>query len=379
MSKLLYMDCYGGFNSNIACGALMELGADPNYAESQLSALFPSLPYPQVEKITVANQGIFATEARIQRQGNLPEYSLSQARELVLQANMDIRVKKFVCDMLDILLTSECEKYMNGRVTQSLIKMTAAASFAADLGIDKISFSAICEGHGCIKIEDNILPIPLPGVVNIASRCHMKFSYAKSEKVYITETDAAIAAGLCDDFSYVPSDYQILRCGVGADESGGVLRALILETEEIYTEKTESVWVLETNIDDASGEQLGYAIDLLMKAGARDASAMPILMKKNRPAFLLQVICTESDRDKLEDIIFHETTSIGLRRYQEHRHILPRTFERVMTPFGEVTCKVCTHHGVVFKYPEYEDVARIARETGKSFTEIYNLVKLTEK
>lgn len=157
------------------------------------------------------------------------------------------------------------------------------------------------------------------------------------------------------------------------------LRAMILtdrrpvkEPQE-GREKSDWVQVLETNVDDCSGEQLGYAIERLMEAGALDASCFPIYMKKGRPAYMLQVICRKERQEALEDIIFRETTSIGLRRYQEERRILLRTFEKVRLGDGHmVQIKVCSHHGQKFYYPEYGDVKKVCQETGRPYRSVYD-------
>lgn len=374
MSELLYIDCYGGFDSTMACGALLELGAEEEFVCRQMSLLFRKEIHPYIEKTAVKNHGITALKAEIKSKEKIRDYTLAEAKNLAARADMDSDVKKLICRMMTILEETADEYVLEMDISLGMLEMTAVAAAIVSLGIKKVCFSSIPEGMGTASVRGNRMMIPLPAVVRIAGKCHMRFRQVQ-EDIYLTETAAAIAAGICEDFSYLAEEYQIVRCGVGANDRGKVLRALIFSVNENVQEATESVWVLETNIDDASGEQLGYAIELLMKAGARDASAMPILMKKNRPAFLLQVICAEKEREMLENIIFHETTSIGLRKYREEREILPRHFEKITTPYGDVTCKTCMHHGTVFRYPEYEDVARIARETGRSFTEIYGMIK----
>ena len=138
-------------------------------------------------------------------------------------------------------------------------------------------------------------------------------------------------------------------------------------------EKQDCVQVLETNVDDCSGEQLGYAIECLMKAGALDASCFPVYMKKHRPAYMLQVICKKEKQAELEDIIFRETTSIGLRRYEEERRILPRSFREIILGDGhKVKIKECEHHGQHYFYPEYETVRQICPDTGRPYRSVYD-------
>ena len=123
--------------------------------------------------------------------------------------------------------------------------------------------------------------------------------------------------------------------------------------------QTDTIWVLETNIDDCSGEVLGYTLERLLENGARDAFYRPIYMKKNRPAYQLTVLCKQEDVDHLEDIIFSETTSIGIRRRQEIRTILDRSFRKLQTPFGEMDVKVVEVDGQMRAYPEYDTAKKL--------------------
>ena len=130
---------------------------------------------------------------------------------------------------------------------------------------------------------------------------------------------------------------------------------------------------LETNIDDCSGEILGFVMERLFEAGAKDVHYTPVYMKKNRPAWLLTVICTEEDAAGMEEMIFAETTSIGIRKARMERTILPRRKIKVMIPFGEVEVKVCGPEGTEKCYPEYESLAKICRKTGISYAEAYQM------
>ena len=136
-----------------------------------------------------------------------------------------------------------------------------------------------------------------------------------------------------------------------------------------------SIYKLETNVDDCTGEALGYTLERLMEAGARDASYSPVYMKKKRPGWQLNVICDEEDIEKLEKIIFKETTTIGIRRYKLERTVLPREIVEVETEYGKSRVKVCEFDGEKIYYPEYEDVAKLARENDIAYMEMYEIVK----
>ena len=184
---------------------------------------------------------------------------------------------------------------------------------------------------------------------------------------------AARAAGVC------PERFTVKKVGTGisyvnledGDREPRTLRAMLIEEIPIG-----NLWILESNIDDCAGEVLGYTMDLLFEAGARDVWFTPIFMKKNRPAYQLSVLCTEDQIRALDAILFRETTTIGVRRYRVERTALPRRFFEVRVPGGTVRIKACEQpDGAEKCYPEYEDVKRIARETGKSYRELYESAK----
>ena len=185
---------------------------------------------------------------------------------------------------------------------------------------------------------------------------------------------AARAAGVC------PERFTVKKVGTGmsyvnlenGDRELRTLRAMLIEETSIG-----NLWILESNIDDCAGEVLGYTMVFLFEAGARDVWFTPIFMKKNRPAYQLSVLCAEDQIRALDAIFFRETTTIGVRRYRVERTALPRRFFEVRVPGGTVRIKACEQpDGAEKCYPEYEDVKRIARETGKSYREIYEKAKM---
>ena len=133
----------------------------------------------------------------------------------------------------------------------------------------------------------------------------------------------------------------------------------------------DTICKLETNIDDCTGEMMGYVMELLFEAGARDVHYMPVFMKKNRPAYLLQVLCQEEMAEAAEDMIFRESTSIGIRRYRAGRNVLERRMERIPTKYGEIGMKICYRSNHVYTYPEYEDIRRAATKEGIGYREVY--------
>ena len=184
---------------------------------------------------------------------------------------------------------------------------------------------------------------------------------------------AARAEGAC------PERFVVKKVGKGisyVNSKDGTREPRTLRAMLIEEVPTGELWILESNIDDCAGEIMGYTMDLLFEAGARDVWFTPIFMKKNRPAYQLSVLCAEEQIRALDAILFRETTTIGVRRYRVERTALPRRFFEVQVPGGTVRIKACElPDGTEKRYPEYEDVKRIARETGKSYREVYRIAK----
>ena len=262
----------------------------------------------------------------------------------------------------------------------SIVDIVSAAVCLDDLHVDDVIIPSVTEGTGTVRSQHGILSIPVPAVTNIAAAegLDLKISNIKGELV--TPTGAAVAAAFRTS-KELPSEFRIRRIGLGAGkrkyECPGILRAMLIE----YDEKTDAqvssdqIVRLETNIDDCSGEILGYTLEKLMEAGARDAFYQPVFMKKNRPAWLLTVICKEEQREVLENIIFRETTTIGIRRSVMERTILEREILTVNTAYGTAQVKKCTTGSTVRFYPEYESAAALSRSAGVPLQDVYREIE----
>lgn len=167
-------------------------------------------------------------------------------------------------------------------------------------------------------------------------------------------------------------NFLIEKNSQGKDERIGLALRLLLVREEIPKNR---ILVLESNMDDISGEQMGFLMERLFQAGVRDALYMPVYMKKNRPAYMLQVLVDEVLVDQVEDLIFSESTTIGIRRYYADRHVMERRIEKIGTDYGEIRIKVCRWKSIMRTYPEYEDVKTCAIKSGKSFRELYEFAR----
>ena len=261
----------------------------------------------------------------------------------------------------------------------SIVDIIAAAVTFDSLGITDVIIPCLTEGRGTVRCQHGVLPVPVPATMNIIEAYDMPLTIMEAKGEYVTPTGAAIAAAICTTHQ-LPKAFRIVRTGLGAGkraytERTNILRAYLIEGNAMEEGKDEIV-KLETDIDDSTGEALGYTIDRLMQAGALDVHYSPVYMKKNRPAWELTVICKKSRMEEIEDIIFKETTTIGIREFPSvMRSILHRNQKQVETPFGIAEVKEVALPGERRFYPEYESVKAIAEKEHLPFAEIYHLVK----
>ncbi|MDO4621325.1 MAG: nickel pincer cofactor biosynthesis protein LarC [Eubacteriales bacterium] len=259
----------------------------------------------------------------------------------------------------------------------SIVDIVAAAVCLDNLGISEVIVPKLGEGQGMVRTQHGLLPVPVPAVQNIAEQYGLDLEIHDAKGEYVTPTGAAFAAAVRTT-DQLPKRFRICRTGLGAgkreQQLPGILRMMLIEDRdadrEQETEK-DQIWKLETNIDDCSGETLGYVLGLLMDAGARDVHYVPAFMKKNRPAWLLNVICTEDKIRELETIIFRETTTIGIRRVPMERTVLMRRNETVSTRFGEIAVKICRVGEEEKIYPEFGSVEAAAKKMQVSLEEVY--------
>ena len=263
----------------------------------------------------------------------------------------------------------------------SIVDIVAAAVCYDNLGISKTYIRSISEGSGSVRCQHGILPVPVPAVMNIAASYALPIRITDRQGELITPTGAAFAAAVMSD-KVLPEVVIPVKTGMGAGKREykrpSILRAvifeednLIQENKNVVSDQADCIWKLECNIDDSTGEQLGYVMELLMKKGARDVYYTPVYMKKNRPAWLLSVITDQDKISDMEHIIFEHTTTIGIRRCRMERTILPRREASVATSYGEVQLKICEFDGREKVCPEYESVREIADRTGIPIGTIY--------
>lgn len=275
--------------------------------------------------------------------------------------------------------TPETVMFHEVGAVDSIVDICSVAICLDDLDVTEVIVPSLAEGHGTIRCAHGIMPVPVPAVVNLCQAAGIALVPAPVTGELVTPTGAAIVAALRTD-SALPASYAIERVGYGAgkrayENCSGVLRAVLIApagSDDAGDGDRGTVTKLECDLDDCTGEALSRVIELLMAAGAREAHAIPIVMKKGRPGHQLEVVCNGELAPALERIIFENTTTIGIRSMDMRRHALPRTPDGIETPYGRVATKlVVMPDGRVRAYPEYSSVVKACERAGASFQDVF--------
>ena len=319
--------------------------------------------------------------------------NLHDVLEIIDKTEMTENARKLAHKIFEIIAQAESKAHSKpveevhfhevGAV-DSVVDVIALAVCFYSLHVEKVFVPFLCEGTGTVRCQHGILPVPVPAVANIMQEYHVPLKITGERGEFVTPTGAAFVAAVATEFS-LPKNFVLKKIGMGAGKRDygvpNIVRAMLVETEEKNNPENQltsafhdKIIKLETNIDDSTGEALGFVMDELFASGALDVHYLPCFMKKNRPAWLLVVLCRLEDAAKMEKIIFMHTTTIGIRMSQMERTCLARS-ECSVEVFGEkAEVKVVDVYGEKRFYPEYERVSRIAQKTKKPFGEVYNKI-----
>jgi hypothetical protein len=371
---ICYLDAFSGISGDMTVGALLDAGAPSSAVIDALESLSTGARF-EVEK--TKRSGLAASKFKVHLSTDPQKHRhLSHILALIDRSRISAKAKQNASAVFQRL--GEAEAFVHGLSIEKVhFHEVGAADSIADivgtcvaldlLNVDEVCSSAINVGSGTVMTEHGILPIPAPATANLLAG---KPIYARGPAMELTTpTGAAIAATLSTAFGAMPP-MRISSIGHGAGdrdfkESPNVLRVLI--GERTGAPESAVVSVIEANIDDSSPQVLGYALERLMEAGALDASLSPLQMKKNRPGSLLKVIARPQDQELLAQIVFAETSTLGLRIYSAERRIEERRIVEVETQYGKIRIKVSGHGSFA---PEYEDCRSIAQSTGTPLREI---------
>lgn len=402
--KTLYFDCSSGISGNMTLGALLEIVGDEKYLLEELNKL--NVDGYKIEISKQVKNGITGTYVNVilehdehhhhhdhHHEGE-PEHThehhnhehrnLYDVNTIIDNSSLDENTKDLAKRIF--LRVAKAESKVHNKPLEevhfhevgaidSIVDIVGTAILINKINPDKIISSVVNDGYGFIECAHGTMAVPVPATSEIFTASNVKFRQIDIDTELVTPTGAAIIAELAEDFVTLPAMVtKKIGWGTGSKDLKipNVLKVYYGEIQE----QNENLVVMETNIDDCSGEILGYTSEKLFENGALDVFYTPIFMKKNRPAYRLSVACRKEDMFKLQNIIFKETTTIGIRYRLESRTELVREFVEIDTRYGKIKAKKVTNNGETYVYPEYESMKELAEKNNITLKELYKLEEL---
>ena len=405
--KTLYFDCSSGISGNMTLAALTEIIGDENYLVEELKKL--NIDGYKIDISKKVKNGITGTHVDVilehehehhhfHGEHNHHDHIHKKASHYHEneEEHHEHRNLHDVCEIIDNSDIDEKSKDLAKRIfmrvakaeskvhnkpleevhfhevgaIDSIVDIVGTAILINKIQPDKIISSVVNDGHGFIQCAHGTIAVPVPATSEIFANSNVQFRQIDVDTELVTPTGAAIIAELSTEFTTLPA-MQIKKIGWGA----GTKDLKIPNVLKVYygemKEENQQITVMETNIDDCSGEILGYVEEVLFENGALDVFYTPIFMKKNRPAYRLTVVCKEPDILKLQNIIFKETTTIGIRYRFEYRTELEREQVTIDTKYGKLKAKKVVNNGEIYTYPEYESMKELAKKNHIPLKELY--------
>jgi uncharacterized protein (TIGR00299 family) protein len=396
--KTLYFDCFSGISGDMTIGALLDLGVDFEYLKTELGKL-PVTGY-ELAASRVVRSNISAMKFDVVMKNGQdhshPHHDhhehqkASQILAMIRGSGLNANTKRIAVAVFTKLAISEGKvhhispedvEFHEVGAVDSIVDTVGTAIGIDALGVEKFACSPINVGSGFIHCQHGVYPVPTPATADLLRNATIYSKHATTELV--TPTGAAILAALVEEFSPLQG-VSIEQIGYGAgtkqfQDFPNCLRLMVCTDQKTAAQAhqapaVDTIVVLEANIDDMTAQNFGYVCDRLLEAGALDVCTLPAQMKKGRPGHLLQVLAPPNSWEKIERLIFEETTTIGVRHYTAQRTALEREMVKVETIHGVVAIKVSKLDGkVVNSTPEYEDCAKIAREKNVPLKDIQAL------
>jgi hypothetical protein len=373
MPLTCYLDAFSGISGDMLVGALADAGADQAALTGAIAALEIGATV-SFEK--VRRRGIGATKFHVEVGPQHAHRHLSHIVRIIEKASLPPRAAQHALAVFGRLAEAEAEVHQvpiekvhfhEVGAADSIADIVGACLAFELLGVDTIICSPVNVGSGTVKTEHGILPVPAPATAKLLTGVPV---YARGPELELTTpTGAAVAVTLAASFGVLPP-MTVTRTGFGAGwhdfpDHANVLRVIL--GEPTGAREALSVSVIEANIDDLNPQVLAYAMERLIEAGALDVSLQAIVMKKGRPGNLLRVVAQPQDREALAQIVFTETSTLGLRVYTAERRVQARSFVEVETSHGKVRIKVAGDGSYA---PEYEDCRRLALASGAALKQI---------
>lgn len=374
LMKTLYFDCFAGASGDMILGALIAAGVEPQAFKQQLSLL--GVTGYTIDFETVDRSGISATYARVLTPHEHAHRHLSDILKIIYDSRLSDAIKDRAAKIFSRLAEAEARvhnepvenvHFHEVGALDAIIDVVGAAICFELLGIERFVSSPLHVGSGTVDMDHGCYPVPPPAVAELLKG--VPFYSTDTVGELVTPTGAAIITTVCTDYGPIPQ-LKLEQTGYGAgtrqyEKFPNVLRVFIGEDQAGSGKQPadERLWMIETNMDDISSQILGHVMERAFDLGALDCYFTSVQMKKNRPGVLLSILCREEQRAKLSELLFAETTTLGIRAYEVERRALERRIVTVETQYGPIDVKVAQLNGQIVKeMPEYEQCRQAARE-----------------
>jgi uncharacterized protein (TIGR00299 family) protein len=379
--KIAYFDCFSGISGDMTLGALVDAGCDLAEMEAHLRRL--PVPGWKISAEKVVRRGFRATQVKVESSDPQRHRSLSDILQLIERAGLPQGIAGKASGIFQLL--GKAEAFVHGvpiekvhfhevGAVDAIVDIVGAAAGFEQLGVEDFFCSALNVGSGRVETQHGSLPVPAPATAELLRGAP---TYSNGiQRELVTPTGAAIVVTLASRFGPQPG-MTVAAIGLGAGsaelaEQPNVLRLFIGEAlargdNASVNEATpdEDILVLEANLDDMSPQVYGYFAERALDAGALDVFSIPVQMKKNRPGQLITVLCKPADRDKFSELLFRETTTLGVRQSSVRRRTLQREIIAVETSFGSIRMKIARLNGHILNVaPEFDDCQTVAAERG---------------
>ena len=393
--KTLYFDCSSGISGNMTLGALLEIIGDEKYLLEEIKKL--NIDGYKIEISKKVKNGITGIYVDVilehehehhhhdhnhdEHQHHHEHRNLNDVNTIIDNSSLEDKTKELAKRIF--LRVAKAESKVHNKPLEevhfhevgaidSIIDIVGTAILINKINPDKIISSIVNDGYGFIECAHGMMSVPVPATSEIFTDSGVKFRQIEIDTELVTPTGAAIIAELATEFVPLPT-MTIKKIGWGAGSKDlkipNVLKVYYGEMEN----QEGNIVVMETNIDDCGGEILGYTEELLFQNGALDVFFTPIFMKKNRPAYRLTVSCKKENMKKLQNIIFKETTTIGIRYRYENRTELERESIELDTKFGKIKAKKVKNQDETYIYPEYESIKELAIKNDIPLKDLYKI------
>jgi len=382
--RIAYFDCFSGASGDMILGALLDAGFEADKLRDELEKL--GLKGYELGPEKTLRFSITGTKFDVILKQDVKENTykrnLRDISKIINESTLDERVKDDSIRVFENLAKAEAKvhnttpdevHFHEVGAVDSIIDIVGAVIAIHGLKIEKIYFSPVRTGTGFVKCHDGQFPIPAPATAELLKGCRIIGTDVRHE--LLTPTGAAVLVTLGENIETCP-EISLLQTGYGAGSKvipriPNLLRVMIGET--ISVSEQDEVWMVETNIDDMPGEHFGYMLEKVLEVGALDGYITPVQMKKSRPGVLMSVLVDDANLPKVEEVIFDQSTTFGIRKYKVSRRKLRRELVDVQTEYGPVKVKMGMLNGCIKSMaPEHEDCKRIAEERGLSLRMVYN-------